>query len=348
VVGELLGQVGRADVLQVLVAGVGAEVVHLLAARVAHGHLGVDVRLATVNHRHPAVLQTHGLAQQHVAAVSAAVHDVHLGEHTWGGGGGRDQHGRRLWQEAVVMLRHAHAVANQAHKACAIIRVLPGVRTASLDHGIPSCCCHSGALPPAYAECASDMPCGTAMPAAAAVQPYSSTEPGQACCSPMVRSPVGSTSLASLRASDVARSAFAGVTARMMALSPLMYCLHISSRSCTMLMGWPSMGILVRPVRRGRRMRLSNLQSMQLLHGARDAARPAGAGWRGRMEGASRTAAVGTAAPSADYIEGQMMQLKYVDISAIGIRNMAHEGMSCMRNPAPGISTRVRLGTVGE
>ena len=38
--------------------------------------------------------------------------------------------------------------------------------------------------------------------------------------SPMVRSPAGSTSLARWRASEVARSAFAGVTARMMALSP--------------------------------------------------------------------------------------------------------------------------------
>ena len=36
----------------------------------------------------------------------------------------------------------------------------------------------------------------------------------------MVLSPAGSTSLARWRASDVARSAFAGVTARMMALSP--------------------------------------------------------------------------------------------------------------------------------
>lgn len=27
----------------------------------------------------------------------------------------------------------------------------------------------------------------------------------------------------------------------------LMYCLHMSSRSCTMLRGWPSMGTLVRP-----------------------------------------------------------------------------------------------------
>ncbi len=38
--------------------------------------------------------------------------------------------------------------------------------------------------------------------------------------SPMVRSPVGSTSRASLSASEVARSALAGVTARIMALSP--------------------------------------------------------------------------------------------------------------------------------
>ena len=37
---------------------------------------------------------------------------------------------------------------------------------------------------------------------------------------PMVLSPAGSTCLARCKASDVARSAFAGVTARMMALSP--------------------------------------------------------------------------------------------------------------------------------
>ncbi len=37
---------------------------------------------------------------------------------------------------------------------------------------------------------------------------------------PIVRSPVGSTSRARCKASDVARSAFAGVTARMIALSP--------------------------------------------------------------------------------------------------------------------------------
>ena len=36
----------------------------------------------------------------------------------------------------------------------------------------------------------------------------------------MVLSPAGSTCLARCKASDVARSAFAGVTARMMALSP--------------------------------------------------------------------------------------------------------------------------------
>lgn len=40
------------------------------------------------------------------------------------------------------------------------------------------------------------------------------------CAPPMVREPAGSTSRASCSASDVARSALAGVTASMMALSP--------------------------------------------------------------------------------------------------------------------------------
>lgn len=99
---------------------------------------------------------------------------------------------------------------------------------------------------------------------------------------PMVRSPMGSTSLASRSASDVARSAFAGVTARMMALSPLMYCLHISSRSCTMDAGWPSMATLVRPGP-GRACGAGGC-------GARGAARREGAGQVARCSGRGRRA----------------------------------------------------------
>ena len=43
---------------------------------------------------------------------------------------------------------------------------------------------------------------------------------GQGHDIPMVLSPAGSTCLARCKASEVARSAFAGVTARIMALSP--------------------------------------------------------------------------------------------------------------------------------
>jgi hypothetical protein len=72
---------------------------------------------------------------------------------------------------------------------------------------IPLCC---GGPRPAACRC------GRA-PLPAAGQPARRAMP---CRSPMVRSPVGSTSRASLSASEVARSALAGVTARMMALSP--------------------------------------------------------------------------------------------------------------------------------
>ena len=100
---------------------------------------------------------------------------------------------------------------------------------------------------------------------------------------PMVRSPAGSTCRARCSASEVARSALAGVTARMIALSPckadgsndedlwseimrqskreregsaqlvlrdvltLMYVRAMSSRSWTMDFGCPSMGTFVSP-----------------------------------------------------------------------------------------------------
>jgi hypothetical protein len=43
----------------------------------------------------------------------------------------------------------------------------------------------------------------------------------------------------------------------------LMYCLHISSRSCTMLSGWPSMGTLVRPAAVAQQHRINMLQTQQ-------------------------------------------------------------------------------------
>mmetsp|Transcript_5727 Transcript_5727/g.16370 ORF Transcript_5727/g.16370 Transcript_5727/m.16370 type:complete len:200 (+) Transcript_5727:1420-2019(+) len=64
---------------------------------------------------------------------------------------------------------------------------------------------------------------------------------------PMVRSPAGSTSRARCSASEVARSALAGVTARIMAFSPLMYVRAMFSKSCTMDFGCPSIGTFVRP-----------------------------------------------------------------------------------------------------
>mmetsp|Transcript_4024 Transcript_4024/g.10289 ORF Transcript_4024/g.10289 Transcript_4024/m.10289 type:complete len:207 (+) Transcript_4024:1089-1709(+) len=64
---------------------------------------------------------------------------------------------------------------------------------------------------------------------------------------PMVRSPAGSTSRAIRMASDVAMSAFAGVTAKMMAFSPFTYARAISSMSFTMDCDCPSVAILVNP-----------------------------------------------------------------------------------------------------
>ena len=64
---------------------------------------------------------------------------------------------------------------------------------------------------------------------------------------PIVRSPIGSYSFTSRIASEVAISAFAGETARMMTFSDLMYARLMSSSSLTMLWGWPSVAILVRP-----------------------------------------------------------------------------------------------------
>mmetsp|Transcript_4795 Transcript_4795/g.30409 ORF Transcript_4795/g.30409 Transcript_4795/m.30409 type:complete len:225 (-) Transcript_4795:253-927(-) len=64
---------------------------------------------------------------------------------------------------------------------------------------------------------------------------------------PMVRSPSGSTVLAMRMASEVAMSALAGDTASMMTLSPFTKSITMLSMSWTMLLGCPSMGILVSP-----------------------------------------------------------------------------------------------------
>ncbi len=59
--------------------------------------------------------------------------------------------------------------------------------------------------------------------------------------------PCGSASLASMRASEVAMSVFAGVTARMRHVSRSMYDLIISVICCWMSLGWSPTGILARP-----------------------------------------------------------------------------------------------------
>lgn len=65
--------------------------------------------------------------------------------------------------------------------------------------------------------------------------------------------PWGSTSLANLRASELARSMLAGVTARMRLLSRLMNCRIISLIWYSMSGGWSPTGTLVMP---GRSMRV--------------------------------------------------------------------------------------------
>lgn len=66
-------------------------------------------------------------------------------------------------------------------------------------------------------------------------------------------SPWGSTSLASLSASELARSVLAGVTARIRQLSRQMNCMIMSRIWCSMSAGWSPTGTLVMP---GRSMRV--------------------------------------------------------------------------------------------
>lgn len=61
--------------------------------------------------------------------------------------------------------------------------------------------------------------------------------------------PWGSTSFASFRASELARSVFAGVTARIKQLSLLMNCMIMSLICCSMSAGWSPTGTLVIPGR---------------------------------------------------------------------------------------------------
>ena len=66
---------------------------------------------------------------------------------------------------------------------------------------------------------------------------------------PIVRSPCGSTLRASWIASDVAMSAVAGETARMIAFGLRMYCITIRWSCASMSTGWSSTGTLVTPGR---------------------------------------------------------------------------------------------------
>lgn len=59
--------------------------------------------------------------------------------------------------------------------------------------------------------------------------------------------PSGSTDLARLSASEVARSVLAGVTARMRQVSLQMNCMIMSRICCSMSTGWSPTGILVSP-----------------------------------------------------------------------------------------------------
>ena len=77
------------------------------------------------------------------------------------------------------------------------------------------------------------------------------------CCKHVLRaektecilSPSGSTDFAMVKASDVARSVLAGVTARMRQVSLQMNCMIMSLICCSMSTGWSPMAILVRPGR---------------------------------------------------------------------------------------------------
>ena len=62
-------------------------------------------------------------------------------------------------------------------------------------------------------------------------------------------SPSGSTDLAMVKASEVARSVFAGVTARMRQVSLQMNWRIMSLICCSMSTGWSPIAILVRPGR---------------------------------------------------------------------------------------------------
>ena len=61
--------------------------------------------------------------------------------------------------------------------------------------------------------------------------------------------PSGSTDLAKLSASEVAKSVLAGVTARMRQVSLVMNCMIMSLIWASMSTGWSPTGILVRPGR---------------------------------------------------------------------------------------------------
>lgn len=81
------------------------------------------------------------------------------------------------------------------------------------------------------------------------------TNKGHGACSPC-----GSTSFASLRASELARSVLAGVTARIRQLSLVMNCMIMSLICCSMSAGWSPTGTLVIPGR-SMRVRFSTAQS---------------------------------------------------------------------------------------
>ena len=68
--------------------------------------------------------------------------------------------------------------------------------------------------------------------------------------------PSGSTSLANLSASEVARSVLAAVTARMILLGLEMYCRHMSLICTSMSSGWSPTGTFVKPGK-STRVRLS-------------------------------------------------------------------------------------------
>lgn len=75
----------------------------------------------------------------------------------------------------------------------------------------------------------------------------------QVCTAAALLLPCGSTSLASLRASELAKSVLAGVTARTRQFSLVMNCIIMSLICCSMSAGWSPTGTLVMP---GRSMRV--------------------------------------------------------------------------------------------